>query len=302
MAQPSQSPIDVIGLGELLWDCFPTGKQPGGAPANVAFHAQQLGLSARLATRVGNDPLGDELCAFLSRQGLRTDLVQRDPDHGTGTVTVEPQPDGSGRYTFLENSAWDFLTVDDGWQTAMTQARAVCFGTLAQRRETSRAAIHWCLAATNADCLRVYDVNLRPPFFEKDWIVASLTLSRIVKLNDDEVRTLAPMLRAPSVTETEFATWLRRAFNLDVVCITRGPNGAVAVDAGGVCEVPGIPITVADTVGAGDAFTAGLIWSRLNGRPLSAGLAIANQVGAWVASRPGAMPDLRTEFAALVAR
>lgn len=294
--------IDVIGLGELLWDCFPTGKKPGGAPANVAFHAQQLGLSARVATRVGSDPLGDELCEFLSHQGLQTDLLQHDSIHGTGTVTVEPQPDGSGRYTFLENSAWDFLTMDDRWRTAMSQARAVCFGTLAQRRETSRATIHQCLAATSTDCLRVYDVNLRPPFYEKDWIVASLQLSRVVKLNDDEVRILAPMLGAPSVKDAEFATWLRRTFGLDLVCVTRGPHGAVAVDASGVCEVPGISITVADTVGAGDAFTAGLIWSRLNGRPSSAVLALANQIGALVASRPGAMPDLRAKFAALVAR
>jgi fructokinase len=283
-----------------LWDCFPTGKKPGGAPANVAFHAQQLGLSARVATRVGNDPLGDELCEFLSRQGLQTDLVQRDPEHGTGTVTIAPQPDGSARYTFLENSAWDFLAADGHWLAAMSQARAVCFGTLAQRRETSRSTIHRCLAATNADCLRVYDVNLRPPFYDRDWIVASLKLSRIVKLNDDEVRLLSPMLGAPSDTDAEFATWLRGTYGLDLVCVTLGGQGAVAVDANGICEVPGIPITVADTVGAGDAFTAGLIWSRLNARPLSAGLTLANQIGALVASRPGAMPNLRADFTALM--
>jgi len=131
MASLPQSSIDVIGLGELLWDCFPAGKKPGGAPANVAFHAQQLGLSARVATRVGQDSLGDELCTFLTQQGLQTDLVQRDPDHGTGTVTIAPQPDGSARYTFLENSAWDFLAFDPRWQTDMREARAVCFGTLA---------------------------------------------------------------------------------------------------------------------------------------------------------------------------
>ncbi|HUQ70764.1 MAG TPA: carbohydrate kinase [Planctomycetaceae bacterium] len=292
--------FDVIGLGELLWDCFPDGRKPGGAPANVAFHAQQLGLSARVATRVGNDSLGDELCGFLSHQGLHTDLVQRDSHHGTGTVTVDPQSDGSTRYAFLENSAWDFLEPDDRWLAAMSEARAVCFGTLAQRGETSRATIQRCLQATAAECLRVYDVNLRPPFFDKEWIVASLKLARIVKLNDDEVRTLASMLGSPYLAETSLATWLRQTFRLDVVCITRGSRGAVAVSADEICDVPGLAVTVADTVGAGDAFTAGLIWSRLHGHPLIAGLALANRIGALVASRPGAMPDLRTEFAALL--
>lgn len=291
--------IDLIGLGELLWDCFPDGNRPGGAPANVAFHAQQLGLSARVATRVGDDPLEDELCEFLAKQGLRTDLVQRDAKHGTGTVTVEPQPNGQTRYTFLESSAWDFLEADDRWLAAMSQARAVCFGTLAQRNPASRSAIHECLRATRPDCLRVYDVNLRPPFYEREWIVASLELANVVKLNDDEVRTLAAMLGAPSDAEAEFAKWLREQHDLDLVCVTRGPRGAVAVDREGTCDVPGIAVQVVDTVGAGDAFTAGLIRSRLERWPLPDGLALANRIGALVAGRPGAMPDLRPEFAAL---
>jgi fructokinase len=292
--------IDVIGLGELLWDCFPNEKKPGGAPANVAFHAQQLGLSARVATRVGSDPLGDELCQFLSQQGLAIDLVQRDPLHGTGTVTVDPQPNGSTRYTFLENSAWDFLAADETWLAAMAAARAVCFGTLAQRNDVSRKTIHRVLAATQPECLRVYDINLRPPFFDVDWITASLKLARIVKLNDDEVRTLAPLLNAPAHDDRGFADWLRQTFALELVCVTRSANGAIAVAADAFVEVPGLSVTVADTVGAGDAFTAGLIWSRLHQRPLSAGLAIANRLGALVASRAGAMPDLRTEIPMLL--
>ncbi|MDZ4685462.1 MAG: carbohydrate kinase [Planctomycetaceae bacterium] len=297
---PDATRIDVIGLGELLWDCFPDGRKPGGAPANVAFHAQQLGLSARVATRVGSDALGDELCGFLSQQGLHTDLIQRDSQHGTGTVTIEPQADGSARYTFLENSAWDFLEADDRWLSAMSQARAICFGTLAQRGETSRATIHRCLQATSAECLRVYDVNLRPPFLDREWILASLKFARIVKLNDDEVRVLTALLGAPYVADVPFASWLREKFELDLVCVTRGPRGALAVSADEICDVPGCAVTVADTVGAGDAFTAGLIWSRLQGHSLITGLALANRIGALVAGRPGAMPELRADFAALL--
>ncbi|OYW21664.1 MAG: hypothetical protein B7Z55_05555, partial [Planctomycetales bacterium 12-60-4] len=266
--------LDVIGLGEILWDCFPDERRPGGAPANVAFHAQQLGLSAAVATRVGCDPLGEDLLAFLIRQGLSTQLVQRDAEHGTGTVTVEPLADGT-RYTFLENSAWDFLAADDCWLSAMQSARAVCFGTLAQRNAISRQAIHQCVSATSTTCLRVYDVNLRPPFYERDWIEASLELATIVKLNDDEVGVLAGMFARKDTSDIDFAQWLRETYRLSLVCVTRGARGALAVSATETCETPGIAIQVADTVGAGDAFTAGLIRSQLQSWPLSQSLTLA---------------------------
>lgn len=292
------STIDVIGLGELLWDCFPDERRPGGAPANVAFHAQQLGLSAAVATRVGCDPLGEELLQFLARQGLSIDLVQRDAEHGTGTVTVNPGADGT-RYEFLENSAWDFLATEDLWLSAMATARAVCFGTLAQRGEVSRRTIHACIAATSSECLRVYDVNLRPPFYQREWIEASLRLATLVKLNDDEVTVLATMFQRTPTSDVEFARWMLETYQLDLVCITRGPSGAAAVSAEETCETSGIAIQVADTVGAGDAFTAGLIWARLNHWTLGRGLHLANQIGALVASRPGAMPVLEGELAEL---
>lgn len=293
--------IDLIGLGEMLWDCFPDRRLPGGAPANVAFHAQQLGLSTAVATRVGKDPLGDELIAYLQQQGLSTQLVQRDPQHGTGTVTVEPQGT-STRYTFLENSAWDFLEIDDAWQAALTTAKAVCFGTLAQRGQVSRTTIHRALQHTPPDCLRVYDINLRPPFYEQAWIEASLKLARIVKLNDEEVRVLSAMFGLTVADEQQFAKWLLQRYELDLVCITRGARGAMAVTSSNVVDVPGLAITVADTVGAGDAFTAGLIWSRLQHWPLDRGLTLANRLGALVASRSGAMPVLTQELAGVLSK
>ncbi len=290
--------IDVIGIGELLWDCFPDERRPGGAPANVAFHAQQLGLSAAVATRVGTDELGRELIAFLERQGLSTSLVQQDAMHGTGTVTVTPRGTAT-EYVFLPDSAWDFLTVDSRCLAAMATARAVCFGTLAQRGEVSRRSIHELVAATSPTCLRVYDINVRAPYCERSWIEASLRLATIVKLNDDEVRLLAEMFSAPS-GDIAFAQWLQDAYQLDLVCVTRGRNGAVAVTVTEVAEVSGVLVQVADTVGAGDAFTAGLIWTRLQGWGLDRGLRFANQVGALVASRSGAMPDLQKELADLM--
>jgi fructokinase len=298
MLEAQRTMYDVIGLGELLWDCFPDTRRPGGAPANVAFHAQQLGLSAAVATRVGIDPLGDEVVQFLQQQGLSTTLVQRDPHHGTGTVTVEPRPTGT-TYTFLENSAWDFLTVDETWRIALSQTRAVCFGTLAQRHPASRATIHAAVQLTPATALRVYDINLRPPFYDREWIIASLQLANIAKCNDEEVAVLAQMLSAPSAELIPFAQWLRHTYRLEAVCITRGGAGAIGVSATEVCEAAGIPIIVADTVGAGDAFTAGLIWSVLNSRPLRNTIPFANHLGALVASHPGAMPVLTSEIRTL---
>lgn len=290
--------VSFLGLGELLWDCFPDRRLPGGAPANVAFHAQQLGLSAATVTRVGCDPLGDEICEFLKSQGLCLDLVQRDPVHGTGTVTVEPESTGT-KYTFKPDSAWDFLEATPSLLTAMRSAKAVCFGTLAQRCPVSREAIHTCLAAVAGDCQVVYDVNLRPPFYDREWIERSLRQATIVKLNDDEVRVLGTMLGANESYNDRFAKWLLAHYEIKLVCVTRGGAGCLLVCEGETIDVSGVPVRVIDTVGAGDSFTAALIQCRLDGWPLRRSAEFANRVGALVASRAGAMPVLTEELAAL---
>lgn len=292
------TPVSFLGLGELLWDCFPDQRRPGGAPANVAFHAQQLGLSAATVTRVGCDPLGDEICQFLKSQGLCLDLVQRDPIHGTGTVTVEPHSTGT-KYTFKPDSAWDFLEPTPDLLQAMKSAKAICFGTLAQRNSVSRETIHRCLAATSPDCLIVYDVNIRPPFYERGWIERSLHSARIAKLNNDEVHVLAPLLGTTDSDDTTFARWLLKQYQLDLVCITRGGKGCLLVSPSETIDVAGIQVQVVDTVGAGDSFTAALVQTRLAGWPLSRCAEFANRVGALVASRAGAMPVLTEELAAL---
>lgn len=291
--------VDVIGLGELLWDCFPDQRRPGGAPANVAYHAQQLGLSAAVLTRVGTDSLGAELISFLSQQGLSTQLVQRDPVHGTGTVTVVPRGTTTD-YEFLPDSAWDFLQADAAAMAAVSTVKALCFGTLAQRSAVSRENIQRLVAATPETSLRVYDVNLRPPFYEPAWIEASLRLANVVKLNDDEVRTLSSMLGGPE-GELAFAQFLRQTYSLQLVCVTKGEQGALAVSDHEAAVSEGFAVKVADTVGAGDAFTATLIWSRLQNWPLQQGVELANRVGALVASRAGAMPDIRRELQPLLA-
>ncbi len=291
------SPVQMIGLGELLWDCFPDMRLPGGAPANVAFHAQQLGLTAAVATRVGEDESGYELVEFLKSRNLRTDLVQIDPVHDTGTVNVWPSSTVGTGYTFKENSAWDFIDHNSELMAAVITAEAVCFGTLAQRRPVARTSIHLAVRSASKDCLIVYDVNLRPPFYVKDWIAKSLSLATVVKMNDDEVKILSKLLEYSSTEEIPFVLRLLDEFpNLQLACVTRGSHGCMAATRDETLELDGIPIEVADTVGAGDAFTAAIIYGRLQKWSLAKTLELANQFGSLVASRPGAMPTLHGEL------
>ncbi|HPP54245.1 MAG TPA: PfkB family carbohydrate kinase, partial [Thermoguttaceae bacterium] len=190
----SESRPVVIGLGELLWDVFPDGRRPGGAPANVAFHASQLGCEGVVVSRVGQDGLGEELLAYLAQQGISTRWIQRDQQHPTGTVTVQLNRNGQPQYTIHENVAWDYLEMEEGLKELMQTAAAVCFGTLAQRSHTSRRTIHQALAAAPKECLIVYDVNLRRPFVRRDWVEESLVLAHIVKLTLEELHELADLL------------------------------------------------------------------------------------------------------------
>lgn len=301
MNRPLESRPVVIGLGELLWDIFPDGRRPGGAPANVAFHASQLGCEGVVVSRVGQDPLGDELLSYLAQQGLSTQWIQRDPTHPTGTVTVQMNRDGSPRYTIHENVAWDYLEFEPGLEEFMRSAAAVCFGTLAQRSHSSRRTIRKALAATSKECLIVYDVNLRRPFVKRDWVEESLVGVHIVKLTMEELHELADLLALGLSDPVPFARVLQDHFGVETVCLTQGRQGCLLIDRQGVLSVPGVSVKVADPVGAGDAFTAALIYSRLRGWGREKGAAFANRCGAMVAERPGAMPSLREEFAALAA-
>jgi len=287
----------VVGLGELLWDCFSDSRRPGGAPANVAYQAGQLGCRGVICSRVGIDAAGDEIVQFLDQHGLQTEFVQRDPVRPTGKVTVDATDSGSPKYTIHENVAWDALAFDVRTEQLMQVAHAVCFGTLAQRCETSRNSIQRCLSAVSADCLVVYDVNLRQDWFEKSWIENSLQLADVVKLNHEEAEALAGQL---SMGEKQFARQALDRYGLELVCITRAEQGCFLISRDETIDVGGIDVEVADTVGAGDAFTAALIAARLENWPLSTTARFANEIGALVATRAGAMPELQVEFANLV--
>jgi len=291
----------VVGLGELLWDCFGDSRRPGGAPANVAFQAGQLGCRGVVCSRVGRDPLGDELVAFLESQGLDARWIQRDREHPTGTVTVDASRVDHPEYTIHENFAWDFVELDAALERLMPTAAAVCFGTLAQRSARSRETIHRALDMTGDDCMVVYDVNLRQQWFDQPTIERSLAASSAVKLNEREVTVLAKLLGIGSCEPVGFARTIQRDYAVEAVCITRAERGCILITAGEVVDAPGIAVELCDAVGAGDAFTAAWILGQLRGWPLARQAEFANRVGALVASQPGAMPPLRAEFARLVA-
>lgn len=280
----------VVGLGELLWDLFPSGKQLGGAPANFAYITTLLGDAGIPASRLGQDPLGAKALRRLTELGLSTEFIQKDADHPTGTVKVEVDRAGQPCFELSESVAWDFFDWTTKWQSLAQQADVVCFGSLAQRAEASRNTIRRFLQGTRADAVRVFDVNLRQHFHSVEVIAESMRLASVVKLNHEELPRIMRMFAVENRSEEESARHLLSAHNLKLVCVTRGTNGSLLVSSNERNEHPGFKIKVADTVGAGDAFTAALVHGYLRKTPLAEMNETANRIGAWVASQPGGMP------------
>src|SRR5271170_4824503 len=194
----------VVGLGELLWDLLPEGKQLGGAPANFSVMSARLGNRAVIASRLGDDPLGREAKKYLATLPADTDFIQRDPRQPTGSVSVKLE-DGQPEYVIHEPVAWDFLEFTPEWKNLAPQADAVCFGSLAQRGAVSRKTIHAVLAATRRDCVRVFDVNLRKPFYTRGVLEDSLGRATLLKLNDAEMPEVLKLLKLDSGAEANLA-------------------------------------------------------------------------------------------------
>jgi len=279
----------IVGLGELLWDLFPAGAQLGGAPANFAYIASLLGDEGIPASRLGQDSLGTDAIRRLGELGLSTEFIQKDADHPTGTVKVEVDRTGQPRFEVAESVAWDFLEWTPQWQKLAEQADAVCFGSLAQRSERSRATIRRFLPALRKSAVRVFDVNLRQDFYSMDVLAESMKLATIVKLNHEELPKIMRLFKLQTSGEEASARQLL-SHEVKLVCVTRGSRGSLLVSADECSEHPGFKVKVVDTVGAGDAFTAALVHGYLRGTSLAQINETANRVGAWVASQSGATP------------
>lgn len=279
----------VVGLGEILWDLLPGGKQLGGAPANFAYHAKALGADAAVASRVGDDELGREILLRVQEMALGAECLTTDPERPTGTVSVELDSAGVPTYIIHENVAWDYIPVSDALLALAGRTDAVCYGTLCQRMPGSRAAISAFLAATPRACLRIFDINLRQRFFSGPVLEATLARSTVVKLSDEELPMVADTLKLDR-REPQFVAALQQAYGTKVVALTRGRHGS-RLYAGDTCsDHPGYTVEVIDTVGAGDAFTAALTVGLLSGHALHDINERANRLAAYVCTQKGATP------------
>lgn len=302
----------ILGLGELLWDLLPAVAGPngepadqsapvgslGGAPANFTVMAGRLGNHAVILSRIGRDHLGRKAVAQLDPLPADTEYLQVDPAHATGIVTVNFK-DGQPHYVIHEPAAWDFLELTDDWVRLAERANAICFGSLAQRSRESRQTIQTLAAQTSSACVRVFDVNLRAPFYSSEVIQESLELATVMKMNDTEVSLVLGLLGLPASEPDDPAALCDGAERLlgefptlRMVAITRGGHGSLLVTHDAAHEHPGVPTKVADTIGAGDAFTAALTHYLMSGAPLAVLNEAGNRWGSWVASQVGAMPPL----------
>jgi fructokinase len=288
----------LLGVGEILWDMLPAGKQLGGAVTNFAFHAKQLGAEAAVVSAVGEDALGREILDRLKQLGLPGDFLAVDSAHPTGTVDVTLDASGKPTYIIHENVAWDFVPWTPALAPAARRADAVCFGSLAQRSPVTRKTIHDLLAATRCECLRVFDINLRQSFYSAQIIESSLQQANVLKLNDEELPVVAKLLGITGDDESILRALIRR-YKLRLVALTRGPIGSTLMTPDASHTHPGIATTVADTVGAGDAFTAAIVIGLLKHTPLETMNNQANRLAAYVCSQPGATPSLPKGFITL---
>lgn len=285
----------VVGIGEILWDLLPDGKQFGGAPANFAFHVQSLGTKSYVVSAVGDDELGNELLTLLTGLGLETKYILRDKNHPTGTVTVKLDEEGMPDYIIHENVAWDYITLTSGMLELARKADAICYGSLSQRSNVSRETITKFIKTSSPNCLRVFDVNIRQSFYNSDVIKNMLELSNVFKLNDDELPIVAQSL-CISGGETEILNVLLNKFELKAIALTKGKKGSRFISKYEDSEISIKPIQVADSVGAGDAFTAGIVWGMLNNLPFEKTHEIAGMLASYLCSQKGATPNLPKEL------
>ncbi len=282
----------MVGLGEILWDMLPEGKQLGGAPANFAYHAQALGGRGVVVSCIGDDDLGREILGCLDEMKLDRKYVAVDGGHPTGTVTVRLDENGKPDYIIHENVAWDFIPSSSDLLSLAAQTDAVCFGSLCQRSEVSQKTVRSFLNATREDCIRLFDINIRQSYYNEDVVNTMLELSNVLKLNDDELAIVAGLLGIEG-SETDVLSELTQRYGLSLIALTKGPEGSRLYTGSrdSKCEAAAID-KIADTVGAGDAFSAAIAIGWLRGDELDKINNKASRVASFVCSQRGATPAL----------
>ena len=282
----------IVGMGEALWDVLPEGKKIGGAPANFAYHVSQFGFDSQVVSAVGDDRLGNEILENFAEKKLNS-LIEKVP-YPTGTVQVELDAEGVPMYDIKEGVAWDNIPFTPALEKLARHTHAVCFGSLAQRDEVSRATINRFLD-TMPDMegqLKIFDINLRQNFYTKEVLRESFRKCNVLKINDEELIIISRMFGYPGIDLQDKCWILLAKYNLKMLILTCGTNGSYVFTPGTVSfqETPKVP--VADTVGAGDSFTAAFCSSVLKGKSIPEAHRLAVEVSAYVCTQSGAMPVL----------
>ena len=282
----------IVGMGEALWDVLPEGKKIGGAPANFAYHVSQFGFDSRVVSAVGNDDLGDEILKVFKEKQLKHQL--QTVNYPTGTVQVTLDDNGIPCYDIKEGVAWDNIPFTDDLKRLALSTRAVCFGSLAQRNEVSRTSINRFLDTMpdGEGQLKIFDINLRQGFFTKDIIRDSCQRCNVLKINDEELVAISRLFGYPGIDLQDKCWILLAKYNLKMLILTCGTNGSFVFTPGVVSFQETPKVQVADTVGAGDSFTATFTAALLKGKSVPEAHKLAVEVTAYVCTQSGAMPEL----------
>lgn len=276
----------VVIFGEMLWDCLPSGAVAGGAPMNVALNLHQLGLDSRLISAIGDDEDGRNLLDFLTGFEMPLDLIQTNVEHETSKVLVDDSDPENIKYTIVSPVAWDFIQLNEEMDQKVEDADAFVFGTLGVRNTESLKTL---LHLLRHPVLRVFDANLRPPFYDFEIIETLLGFADILKINEDELEIFADYFSTKPTVES-LCGYLDQHFPMEIICVTRGSKGALIYQKGVITEHPGFKVKVEDSIGAGDAFLSGFVKTYLDDKNPNEILDYACKLGAFVATQKGGTP------------
>ena len=282
----------IVCYGEVLWDVFPTVSKPGGAPMNVAYHLHKMGIDSRMISCVGDDQQGKDLLKVLENWDIPTEDCQTDKNHPTGYVEAIAGEDNEMRYIIHENVAWDNIVPSEQANVLVSQADAFVFGTLAARSETSRNTLY---ALVEKAKYKVFDVNLRPPFYSREVLEYLLSKCDLLKLNIAELQLITSWYNEDGISEAESVESLQQQFGIAAVIVTKGSEGASYYDGTQHYFFPAFKVQVKDTVGSGDSFLAAFLSHKINGDRIEKAMLYATALGAFVTTQEGACPTYDTE-------